>query len=221
MLLNENKFMVTPEVQNYIKQSREQGISDSQIRQNLSAQGWTESDIATALTGAGSAQMTIATKAILVAVGSLVVIGAAVAGYMKYKTNSSAPETSMLGNVSENPETGCNGPELDYFKANLSGTSLPAVWPEDMPVYPNSKFIGWRSFGDSNQFYTIAYCTPDSFSEVSDFFVTNKSAWTFSVGATAPDGQELVAQKGDSDIVFIVATSGSVTLISAQLRLEK
>lgn len=37
--------MLTPELQQYITQSRQQGMTDDQIRQNLVGQGWKESDI--------------------------------------------------------------------------------------------------------------------------------------------------------------------------------
>lgn len=37
--------MLTPEIQNYINQARAQGISDEQIRQNLVAQGWKETEL--------------------------------------------------------------------------------------------------------------------------------------------------------------------------------
>lgn len=40
--------MVTPELQNYIKQARAQGISDAQIRQNLLTGGWNDGDLAQA-----------------------------------------------------------------------------------------------------------------------------------------------------------------------------
>lgn len=42
--------MLTPELQNYINQSRAAGITDAQIRQNLITKGWNESDIVLALT---------------------------------------------------------------------------------------------------------------------------------------------------------------------------
>ncbi len=37
--------MITPELQNYISQSRASGMSDEQIRQTLSAQGWKDGDL--------------------------------------------------------------------------------------------------------------------------------------------------------------------------------
>ncbi len=37
--------MITPELENYIKQARAQGINDAQIRQNLLSGGWSEADL--------------------------------------------------------------------------------------------------------------------------------------------------------------------------------
>ncbi len=42
--------MPTPDLQNYITQSRRQGMTDDQIRQNLVGQGWPENDIMSVLT---------------------------------------------------------------------------------------------------------------------------------------------------------------------------
>ncbi|HEX9502722.1 MAG TPA: hypothetical protein VF974_00150 [Patescibacteria group bacterium] len=48
-------YMVTPELQAYISQSRASGISDSEIRQTLLSQGWNQPDVDSAL-GSGSSQ---------------------------------------------------------------------------------------------------------------------------------------------------------------------
>ncbi len=42
--------MVNPDLQNYIVRSRQQGMTDEQIRQNLAGQGWKEKDVVSAFT---------------------------------------------------------------------------------------------------------------------------------------------------------------------------
>src|SRR3989344_335487 len=187
--------MVTPELQNYIKQARTQGIPDAQIRQNLLASGgWDENDLNQAFSGfqplapvyavAGSAAKTSHTGLIVgVVTVVLALAGGGFFGYQYFKNKSSqsevvfdepsweTPNTAAPGNnVSEN-STPLN--DKESTPEEISGNiSSDACLYESLREYPGAKKAEGSEEGAALAGGCgVIYYTSDSPTEVEKYYL--------------------------------------------------
>jgi hypothetical protein len=102
--------MITPELQAYVSQSRASGMSDDQIRQSLTTQGWAEADVMQALGSSNSVAKSnwFDTKHITTYIAIIIALGLvayAVATTMKKSSKVQTPANQVQNNPAENPTT--------------------------------------------------------------------------------------------------------------------
>ncbi len=171
--------MITPEVQNYINQSRAAGMTNDQIRQTLAAQGWQQSDLDQAFgsTAASTSSAGNHGKVIGIVLGIIILLLLVfgVVGYGFYnkfkqsKTNVSQNTNTPYGSNNNNkaPDPVCKE----------STKSLPAGYPQDVPVYPGSKLTSIViSQYESKESYILLYCSNESdASKIAAYYESNTS----------------------------------------------
>ncbi len=189
--------MITPELENYIKQSRAQGIADAQIRQNLtSGGGWSESDLNEAFGGfqAPAFVPTVGTSTTLAfAGGSAWIIGGIIGiillaggGFFGYKYfNNKNSQIDMVLDVLSQEESKMVVPDntMPENSAPLNGTvsateeisgkiSSDTCLYESLREYPQAKKAEGSSTGAKLAGACgVVYYTTDSPAEVEKYYL--------------------------------------------------
>ena len=126
----------------YIQQSRQQGVSDEQIRQNLITAGWQTEVVDQAIPPAGVPVTTAikknATKKILIIAGIIVLI-LAVGGFVAAKFAFQKINTLVPGLGISKDGSSINSPDGTLKLSNSN--KVPDDWPNDIPIYPGSKVV--------------------------------------------------------------------------------
>lgn len=219
--------MITPEVQNYINQSRAAGMPDDQIRQTLVAQGWQQADLDQAFgTTAAPASSTGShgkLMGMMFGILILVLLILGVGGYSFYnKLKQAAQNTSTPGTNNNNSNNGGGNTATADCRTNAS---LPSGYPSDIPVYPNSKLTDStviQSEGKS-AFYTT-YCSTDSASEIYDYYLKTSSPWNIRdpyadipLFNQDPERKALVGETSQHTLIIAINEQKTITEISYQL----
>lgn len=225
--------MLTPEIQNYITQSRSAGMSDAQIRQNLTMQGWSQADLDQAFgvaagtvqtSGKSSASKIITVTVILLVLLALLFWGAMLGyGYWKYKL--SGVKITDFGNSGQTSDSkrplNCDEPRLDSTGLGQLSPIIPPTWPSDIPTYPGSKLLGSSSLtfgGGTTQFSSVAYCSKDSVDQIANFFINSNSGWKFTKELTQSksniqtSGQSIIVvgkKSGPDGVIIGISTTGN------------
>lgn len=154
--------MLTPELVQYINQQRSTGVSDAQIRQNLTAKGWTENDISSVLNiqstpavGITSAKMGIIPKIIMFGLGALVITGGAY-GYYRYKNVTESTTVPAISSKSQtqNLLTAEKIKSLKTTSNNQSGDYFIGSPEEQKTIV--AAFVADNSKSDSTYLYIAA-----------------------------------------------------------------
>ncbi len=206
--------MTNSDLQNYITQSRQQGITDDKIRQSLIGQGWNSNDINQELGGnnliPNQVQQSSPTTQPPKQEGSkskwlllLMGLGAALlllAIFFMLKnsgttpnnnSSATAPKTSSATNAGGGrPSTNkgaCNS-NTPYF-------SVPSDLPSTISLYPGSYGISATTLPFStSKSYQINMCTNDDLEIVIGYLVGHNSGWALkdSYASMPPEQQQLV-----------------------------
>lgn len=116
-------------------------------------------------------------KKVLIIVGAIVgallilgIVGSLLAGYLFSKAGEEILEgvTDSQLEVNGNEVTieGQDGQEL-----NINSAELPQDFPEVVPLYDDARLVSASSFGgEGQQTFSVTYSTPDSTSEVFEFY---------------------------------------------------
>lgn len=183
--------MLTPEIQEYIKQQQAAGVSDVQIRQALASRGWQQADLdqafGTAPTRSAVPQAPVVfrkntTKIVITIVVIFLVLPllfwALVAGLAWYKFKNSGI------NFNQPPSTTSSSNSKKQLNCDDSSGSilLPSNWPSDLPVYPGSKFLSSESLNilGEVQVSSVSYCSKDGVEQIAKFFIDSTYSWKFS-----------------------------------------
>lgn len=174
--------MLTPEIKNYISQSRASGVSDDQIRQTLAGQGWAQADLDEALKQTKMPSWTkylIAGLIILLVLPLLVWAGIAGYGFYKLK-NLSAPSANnnqsnqpAANNQNEPADSGMN-----FGSCSDSSAKLSSDFPTNFTTYPNSKLVTSTTVpGNGETTIITLYCTSDTAQTVVDYLISYNPSW--------------------------------------------
>lgn len=184
--------MLTPEIQQYVKQQRAAGVSDAQIRQALASQGWQQTDLDQAFgiapTGSAVPQTPVVfrkntTKIVIMIVIIFLVLPllfwAVIAGFAWYKFKNSGINYTNTGI----PISTSNSKKQTNCDDSQHSVLLPPTWPSDLPVYPGSKLWESNVFGffpsDEAQISAVSYCSKDSVDQIAKFFIDSTYDWKF------------------------------------------
>lgn len=201
--------MLTPEVQQYITQQRAAGVSDSQIRQALSAQGWSAGDLDQALglqTSAAAVRHLPKMLITSVAVGAAVLIAAGI-GFKLYashvadlansefQSKLASHDQNTSGQTNQNPNNSSNA--TGTVCGVSSSKPKPENYPTDIPEYSgavifNTSVAGTLATG-------VDYCTEDSYDKVVNFFTSTSSPWNLADSSTQQPYNKLMPNSGFFD----------------------
>ncbi|MFZ2149957.1 MAG: hypothetical protein WAV15_02250 [Minisyncoccia bacterium] len=228
--------MITPELQNYIAQSRAKGMLDTDIRQSLLSSGWNPADLDQALSGqtptlnsAGPATgksykgLIIALVIIFVGLPILGMLAFMGFGYFQLKNGNMMGYFLDKNNFntdyqypSENGGVSVKIADNRDDKSFCSGSqvSLPSSWPSDLPVYPNSKLttsVNYNAMaGDGDIAGIVGYCTKDSVDAVAKYFVEQNTPWNIKtfLSSNTEGKQSILLAGSKGDLVISISISG-------------
>lgn len=101
--------------------------------------------------------------------------------------------------------------------AGKAGTTLPADFPKDIPIYPGVKITGAvSSTAPGSPGYMLTMETSDTTGKVADFYRAKLSGWKRLLDMTSGAGHMLVLEspEGKESLTLIVSQSGGRTAIS-------
>jgi hypothetical protein len=172
--------MITLELENYIKQSRAQGMSDDQIRQNLLSGGWNKVDLDQALsehhaplatnhTTQKSYKKLVITILIILSLPILLALG--IYGAFVYMAMQNTTTGTILQNNKVPSGTGCDSAII------IPKPTLPSGWSSDLPIYPNSILKVSYEMNETTGGIQMGYCTNDNVDMVAEYFLKQNTIW--------------------------------------------
>jgi hypothetical protein len=214
--------MITPELQNFISQSRAKGMTDAQIRESLVSSGWNQADLDQAFgiqtTTSGNMGTQKSYKGLIITLVVLFLVlpmlgWMAFAGFTYWGLKSGNMPASFWKNLPDKADYQYSNDDDKNFCSG-SKVSLPSSWPSDIPVYPNSKLTTSVNYGGMTGTGEIAgavgYCTKDSVDAVAKYFVEQNTPWNIKtfLSSNTEGKQNILLAGSKGDLVLSISISG-------------
>jgi hypothetical protein len=235
--------MMTPELQNFVSQSKAAGQTNEQITTTLQQQGWSQADINEALgqaTGVATAAMStgMLTKLLLGVAGVAVVGGVAAGAYLlsnKSSDNPSPSNQNIVTDSSNNSSANTNSNSQVPTSADCKYTEPPFVnpymkvtitdkfesnFPSDFPKYQNAvvgAYITTSPPDDPRKIIQVLTCaTNKNVAEVKAFFESSaitNAGWQLDAQST--EISKLALQDMGTVYVFIKSNYSMSVLVES------
>ncbi len=213
--------MITPELQNYINQSRAAGQTDEQIRQTLSTRGWVQADLdaafGTATTGTSKFPKWAIWLIVLLVLLPMLFWGVmwGLGVYGVYKLRNIVPDSLNGYNDStknEDLKVCGNWPEDDSIAKQdfVRGTLTRNGIADGFPIYPSAFDVGYIKSPYPDLAGEIEMCSSDDPQRVTDFYLgeASKRGWTFKTwvakGNPFDKGAVLIGEPDSKNGSFVI-----------------
>jgi hypothetical protein len=119
--------------------------------------------------------------------------------------------------------TGEDGEEMNITTGR--GTTLPGDWPDTIPVLPdgNIEYAASVAGEDSEMNHTVAYTTPRSAIEITEFYKEQlaTNGWTIETTMATGEGSMITATNdNDEGVVVYIGESDGVTTVNISTQIS-